>query len=522
MVQKAERRQNQWIWKRHISGGLRALIVALLVLMQIVFLIDLAWWLREATIYYYAIVEVASFLIILSLVNDNRSDAYKIGWITLVMILPLSGHLMYLLWGQTRQSAKEQKMLRGVQEDFWKNCDYSEEVLQGYEEKYPEQARLAKYLETRHFPMYRNNQVTYYAMGEDAFEAIFEDMKQAKRYIMVNFFIVAEGILFDRMREIMKRKAEEGVEVMLLYDDFGSMFRTSPQTLAEMRAEGIQIHVFNPIHRYTGKLYMNYRSHEKLIIVDGEVAYTGGINLADEYANLVNRFGVWKDTAVRLRGDVAWAVARSFLQMWNATVREEEPEKEYGRYKPDAIFAENETYCQFFTDGPVLEEQTAQYVYQQMVNGARRYLYVTTPYLILDQHMKQVFCYAAKSGVDVRIITPGVPDKKMVKLLTNYNYGPLLRAGVRIYEYEPGFIHSKVILNDDSVAIGTINMDYRSFYLHYEDAVVISDKKSVDTVKEDFLATIERSRLITYSMWEKRPYLWKLAQPFLNLYAVLL
>ncbi len=522
MARKDERRQNQWIWKGHISGGLRALIVALLVLMQVVFLIDLAWWLREATIYYYAIVEVASFLIILSLVNDNRSDAYKIGWITLVMILPISGHLMYLLWGQTRQSAKERKMFHGVQEQFRKSCDYREEVLRDYEEKYPEQARIAKYLETKHFPMCRNNQVTYYTMGEDAFEAMFDDMKQAKRYIMVNFFIVAEGILFDRMREIVKQKIEEGVEVMLLYDDFGSMFRTSPRTLEEMRAEGVQIHVFNPIHRYTGKLYMNYRSHEKIVVVDGEVAYTGGINLADEYANLVNRFGIWKDTAIRLRGNVAWTVTRSFLRMWNATLEAGEAEKVYDWYMSDAIFAENETYCQYFTDGPVLEEQTAQYVYQQMANGAKRYLYVTTPYLILDQHMKQVLCYAAKSGVDVRIITPGVPDKKMVKLLTNYNYGTLLRAGVRIYEYEPGFIHSKVILNDDSVVIGTINMDYRSFYLHYEDAVVVSDDKCVNTVREDFLATIERSRRITYSMWEKRPYLWKLVQPFLNLYAVLL
>ncbi len=521
MARGGERKQNRWIWKGRVSSILRALIVATLVAVQIFFLIDLAWWLREQTVYFYAIVEVAGLLIILRLVNDNRSDAYKIGWVTLVLILPLSGHLMYLLWGQTKWRQRDIQKLAPLHEEYLSHCDYRDGVPEEYEEQYPKQARLMRYLEAKHFPLYRNNQVTYYSMGEDAFEAIFEDMKLAKRYIFINFFIMAEGSLFDRMREILKQKLAEGVEVLLLYDDFGTMFRVPENTLQGLREDGIRIHVFNPIHKYTGKLYMNYRSHQKIVVIDGETAYTGGINLADEYANIVNRFGVWKDSAIRVRGDVAWSFGRSFLQMWNVTGTAEEA-KAFDAYMPNAMFPENKTYCQFFTDGPILEEQSAQYTYQQICESAGRCLYITTPYLILDQQIKQSLCYAAKSGVDVRIITPGIPDKKMVKLLTNYNYGPLLRAGVRIFEYTPGFIHSKVIMNERCACVSTINMDYRSFFLHYEDGVVVSDERCVETIQDDFLHTLEDSREITYSEWMKRPIIWRMIQPILNLYAVLL
>ncbi len=521
LVQRTEKRQNQWLWKGRVGGVLRAFTVVALVAVQVLFIFELANWLSEATVYYYAIVEIASFLIILSLVNDNRSDSYKIAWISLVMLMPVSGHIMYLLWGEKRQSRREKEQYNTVYREYLEHCELQEGMVEEYEKTYPTQARMARYLENRHFPLCRNNRVTYYPMGEDAFEAIFEDIAEARQYVFVNFFIVAEGRLFERMWELMRQKVQEGVEVLFLYDDFGTMFRTSEDTLEQMREQGIQIHVFNPIHSYVDKLYMNYRSHQKMVVIDGEIAYTGGINLADEYTNIIQRFGTWKDTAVRLRGEVAWHVAREFLQMWNATTKGDEP-KQYPEHKPNAIFAENATYCQFFIDGPTVEEQTAQYVYMQMIGSAKRRLYITTPYLILDQQMKQMLCYAAKSGIDVRIITPGIPDKKMVKILTNYNYGILLRAGVRIYEYQPGFIHSKVILNDDSVLVGTINMDYRSFYLHYEDAVVISEEKSVEAVKADFMATLEESKQITYSMWQKRPYLWKLIQPFLNLYATLM
>ncbi len=520
-MDRMRKKQNQWIWKGQISSVLRALIVAFLVLLQMVFLIDLAIWLREATIYYYTIVEVASFLIILSLVNDNRSEAYKIGWISLVLLLPLSGHLMYLLWGKSKLTKKQKVAFASAEAEFRVNCEFMEGMVEEYGREYAGQERLAKYLEARHFPLTKNNRATYYASGEEAFEAIFEEVGRAKRYVMISFYIVAEGRLFERMYELLKKKAADGIDVFFLYDDFGSMFRTTNRTWEQMESDGIHIRIFNPIHRYTSKLYMNYRSHQKLIIVDGEAAFTGGINLADEYANLIERFGVWKDAAVKVVGDAAWTFARYYLQMWKIA-GDETKDLDYEPYRPKTMFAENCTYCQFFADGPNHVDQCAEYVYQQIADTAKKTLYIMTPYLILEQKMKNALCFAAKAGIDVRIITPGVPDKKLVKLLTNYNYGELLRAGVRIYEYKPGFLHSKMIMNESCACVGTINMDYRSFYLHYEDGVVVSDEKFIESVREDFKRTLEQCEMVTYGVWLKRPYLWKMVQPLLNLYAVLL
>lgn len=515
------KKQNRWVWKVRISGLLRAVIVAILVLIQFLFILYLSVWLREKTIYYYTLVTVASYLVILSLVNDSRSVSYKVSWITIVLLLPVSGHVMYVLWGQSSSYGKISSEIRrrvGYGYDF---CEYSETTMSRYEELYRNQCRIAKYLESKHFPLYKNNQLSYYGMGEDAFEAIFEDLKQAKHYIFINFYIVAEGRLWERMHEILKDRLAQGVEIRFLYDDFGAMFRTSKYFRDELEEEGIQVRIFNPIHKYTSQLYMNYRSHQKLVIVDGEVAYTGGINLADEYANLIARFGVWKDSALRVRGEAAWGFAICFLQMWDAT----EPKtlfSDYLKYRPNAIFAENDTFCQVFTDGPAIRDNSAENVYHQMANTAQRLLYIATPYLIIDEKLRDALCFAARSGIDVRIITPGIPDKKMVKILTNYNYGSLLQSGVRIYEYTPGFLHSKIIMNEQSAVVGTINMDYRSFYLHYEDGAMVSDPAFLEAVAADFEKTFAESKEMTYADWLKRPLRWKIIQPLLNLGATLM
>ena len=358
-------------------------------------------------------------------------------------------------------------------------------------------------------------------MGEDVFEDMFQQIYYAKDFILMNFFIVAEGALWNKMHEVLLEKVKQGVRVLFLYDDFGAVLRTPKNFRESLEREGIWVGVFNPIHKYTEKLYMNYRSHQKILVIDGNVGYTGGINLADEYVNIVNRFGVWKDTAIRVEGDAVWGLTVTFLKMWE--VANETESIDYNLFRGKKNDIQSDVYCQVISDGPANNPNNPiETVYKQMINYATKYLYVTTPYLIIEDDMVQSLTTAASSGVDVRIITPYIPDKKNVKLLTNYNYGRLLEGGVKIYEYLPGFIHSKTILNEDCAIVGTINMDYRSFYLHYECGIWVCDQGMVQSMYKDFMATIEQCQEITYSMWKNRPLYIKMYQSILNLIATLL
>lgn len=507
--------------KSYLSGFLRVLLVALLVLVQFILIGFAPFVLRNATVYFYVILEVLSFIVILSLVNDNGSPSYKIAWITIVLLLPIAGHVMYVLWGKR---GSKQKLERDVLNRMKKGSTYlehDETVMREYEEMHPTKSRMSRYMAQSNFPLFKNNQIEYYSMGEEAFQAIFEELEKAERFVLIDFYIVAEGAIWDKLHAVLKRKIQEGVEVKFLYDDFGGAIRTGKDFRQNLVREGFEVEIFNPIHKYTGKLYMNYRSHQKILVVDGNVGFTGGFNIADEYANLVERFGVWKDNGIRLEGDAVWGLTVTFLQMWAVCSGGEEID--YDRYRPTKKFLPSDVYCHVISDGPANNpDNPIESVYNQMINLSKEILYITTPYLIIDDKMKDALTEAAKSGVDVRIITPYIPDKKYVKMVTNYNYGTLLKNGVRIYEYKPGFIHAKTILNEDCAVIGTINMDYRSFFLHYENGVWISDRRVVDTIKEDLLKTMAESVEITYEEWKRRPIGLRLIQPVLNLFSTLM
>ena len=349
---------------------------------------------------------------------------------------------------------------------------------------------------------------------------IFRALERAQEFIFIDFFIVAEGAIWDKIHDILKRKLEQGVEVKFLYDDFGAAIRTSKFFQRILEDEGMEVRVFNPVHKYTGELYMNYRSHQKILVVDGEVGFTGGFNLADEYANLIERFGTWKDTGVRLIGEAVWNLTVVFLQMWEASA-EEKGHVDYLKYKKIPEVS-GDTYCQVISDGPANNPNNPiESIYNQMITFSDEYLYITTPYLVIEDYMKQSLIEASHRGVDVRIVTPNIPDKKYAKLLTNYNYGTLLREGIRIYEYTPGFIHAKQILTENAAIVGTINMDYRSFYLHYENGVWMSGRSIQDVIREDFLSLFETGMEISYEEWLNRPRRWKMIQPILNLFSTL-
>jgi len=506
--------------KGYLSGFLRAALVGVLVLVQFAMVIYLSMLLREYTIYLYAIIQGLSIIVIIFLINDNRNSSYKISWICIIAAFPITGFIMFLLWGNRRARKLDkiilEKLKRGA--SFYK---FDPDILKRFEEQNPTKSRMARYLEYNSFPLFKNNKIDYYPMGEDAFEAIFAEIDKAQNFILLNFFIVGEGVLWQRMHELLLAKIRQGVKVMFLYDDFGGMLRTPKNFKKMLESEGFEVRVFNPIHKYTDKLYLNYRSHQKIIVIDGNVGFTGGMNLADEYVNLVDRFGVWKDNAVRVEGDAVWGLTVTFLQMWEVSGGGQP--LDYTKFAPTKSFEENDVYCHVISDGPANNPRNPiENIYKQMIYYAKKVLYITTPYLIIEDDMADALITAATSGIDVRIITPGIPDKKNVKILTNYNYGRLLENGVRIFEYTPGFIHAKTIITEDTAIVGTINMDYRSFYLNYECGVWISDEATVDIIKDDLIKTMEQCHEVSLEEWKNRPLLLKLYQMVLNLFSTLM
>lgn len=508
-------------FKSSLSGLYKGIVIGLLIAIQFALILLLPYLLRNITVYFYVLLEIASIIVILSLVNDNRSPSYKISWICICLALPVSGHVMFILWGNRKVNRKRESIYLSCMNRGKKELAKSTAVMDAYKKAYPYKSRLPRYLERMGFPLTKNNQLHYFPMGEDAFESLFEDLEKAKDYILIDFFIVAEGALWDKVHEILLRKLSQGVEVCFMYDDFGAMMRTEKDFAKKLREEGIQVRIFNPIHKYTDRLYMNYRSHQKIVVIDGVIGYTGGFNLADEYVNIIERFGTWKDNGIRVLGEAAWGLAVTFLQMWEIC----EPDKpvDYARYRKKQRYLENSCYCQAISDGPCYRNvNVIENAYLQLISYATDFIYITTPYLIIEENMRDALIVAAKSGVDVRIITPFIPDKKGVKLLTNYNYGILLKNGIRIYEYTPGFIHAKTIICEDSGIIGTINMDYRSFYLHYENGVYFSDKRTVHTIRRDLMEIFSEGKEFSYEEWRKRPLGMKIKQSVLNLFSTLM
>lgn len=506
--------------KNNFSGFLRAVVIGILILLQMLIILILPAMLRQYTTLFYFVLELLSFFVALGLTNANKNASFKVAWMAIALLLPISGHIMYYLWGRGNTQTRMIKKTEGQISKTYPYISFDAECEKDFYETHPEVSGISKYLKSFKMPLYRNNKAKYYSMGEDVFEDIFRDILEAKKFILINFFIVAEGALWDMLHEVLLKKVEEGVEVVFIYDDFGGMIRTDKHFSDRLNKEGIKTILFNPIHRYTDKLIMNYRTHQKIVVVDGNIGYTGGFNIADEYANLIERFGVWKDCGIRIEGDGVWGLTITFLQIWSMCRPNEDIA--YNKYRPSSVFEKNNCYMHAISDGPYRnEEYIIESTYKQIINSAKKYVYIMTPYLILEEHMRQILIEAVRREVDVRIITPKIPDKKKVYMITRYNYGQLLKGGVKIYEYTPGFIHSKVILSDNCAMVGTVNMDYRSFYLHFENAVWITENDIMADIYKDFIATFDISEEISYDAWLKRPLKDKLLQPVFNMFSTL-
>ncbi len=503
-----------------LSGFIRACILGLLVLLQFAIIIILPLLLREYSMLLYVLFEVSAVVGMFALTNDSRNMSYKFSWLCVILVFPISGFIMFSLWGRVgkRNKINVAMQKRMKQADRWLTQD--ESVAEEFNEHHPVSSRMSRYMTAEGMPLYKNNEVRYYSFGEEVFEDLLVDLERAKKFILVEFFIVAEGALWDKIHEILLRKIKEGVEVKFLYDDFGALFRTETNFASSLRAEGFEVEIFNPIHKYLSKLNMNFRDHHKIVVIDGNIGYTGGFNLADEYANLIERFGVWKDAGIRVRGDAVWGMTVTFMEMWAVCTKKQV--QDINLYRPTEEFPESNVYCHVLRDGPALGTSSfVGSVYKQMINYSGKKLYVMTPYLILEETMIRSLIEAKRRGVDVRVIIPAIPDKKHVKWMTEYYYGDLLKHGIRIFEYTPGFVHSKVIMSEHCAIVGSINMDYRSFYLHYENGVWVYDSEFLKKVEEDFKETMVVSREVFYEEWKRRPYRRKLAQHFLKVFSTL-
>ncbi len=476
----------------------RRVIVILLLVLQVVFWVHLVSSVSQISWLLSKGLTILSFLTALYIVSKKDKGAYKTTWLFLILSLPLFGGLLYLLFSfqnSTRRFAKNIHSVEGKAAPlFFLPGDDCSEAKNQLGCLFPQVRYLQDYTG---FPIYSNSAARYFSPGEKMLDALLPELKKAEKYIFLEFFIVQEGLMWDSILEILKEKTAQGVKVRLLYDDLGCFLLLPKDYPKKLKEIGIECAVFNPFRPLlTAK--QNNRDHRKIISIDGKVAFTGGINLADEYINTIDKHGHWKDSGVMVQGKAAWSFTLMFLEMWEICTGCNE---NYALFYPGHnTFREIQTdgFVQPYADSPMDTENVGEHVYLQILNQAQDYVYINTPYLIIDDSMVSALCLTAKRGVDVRIVTPHKWDKWFVHMTTRSYYRELIKAGVKIYEYTNGFIHSKTFVCDDRTAtVGTTNLDFRSLYLHFECGALLLDSSAVKEVKEDFLNTLEICQPIT-------------------------
>ncbi len=498
-------------------------IVAVLLLLQIAFYVLAFVTLRSSRYYdlFSGTLYLLSLLTVLWIVRDRSNPGYKVGWIIIVLLFQPFGWVAYLVLGGNRLSKYNQRKLKTmehmVRKSLGADCDRAG-ILARLEGE--DAGRMARYLEQAvSCPVYGNTGTKYYPLGDDCYEDLLCALRGARRYIFIEYFIIEEGQLWNSVLQVLAERAGAGVEIRVIYDDVGSIFTLPAGYPERLERMGIHCRVFNRMVPVLS-LRQNNRDHRKYMIVDGRVAFTGGINMADEYINVKPRFGHWKDNAIRLEGDAVWSMTVSFLSMWDFT---QEREEDLKGFLPAPAHAGSAGYVQPYHDCPWDNEPAGLTVYLSLIGRAKRYVYITTPYLVIDYSVTMALTTAAKSGVDVRIITPHIPDKKTVFEVTRSYYEELLEAGVRIYEYTPGFIHSKLFVVDDFYAtVGTVNLDYRSMFLHFENGVVLYGGPCVADMRADFLDTQEKSLEVTLEDCRRVPLPRRLLRTLLRVFAPLL
>ncbi len=504
--------------ERRISAALRLVLVALLLLLQIAIVVALTQVLRQKAYIAYAVLEIVAVFCVARIYIRPGSSSYKPGWIILIMLVPVVGLILYFLWNGNQVKKKLALKTMRMPPELPEVQESSDRAQAELARRWPRWAKLTEYLRRQDLPLFANTEMTYFPTGEEYLEDLLARLEKAQKFIFLEYYIASKGQIWDRICKVLAERAADGVEVNLILDDFGSMMTMPPEEIQALRQKGIWVQMFNPVHHYVNRLYFNYRDHRKIAVIDGDVAYTGGANLADEYANLIVRFGYWKDCGLRLEGEGAWGFTRQFMYLWLRMGGElRDP---WDSYRPCGGSSGSDL-CQPLVDGPDNNPvNTVEDTYQQLIGSANRYVWITTPYLAIDEPMIHTLSIAADSGVDVRLMLPGIPDHKFAYMVAQSYFGELLEHDVKIYTYTPGLLHAKSVVADGEVGfVGSVNMDYRSFQLHFECGALFSGS-AVAAVQEDMNRTMEKSRQVTMESWKKRKWYVKILGAVLRPFAM--
>ena len=462
-----------------------------------------------------------SIIIVFIIINNKSNPSYKIAWIVPVMIFPIFGGLFYLLYGGNKLSTREKLKMVIQNIEMTNSLKQDDEIIKKIGDKSIYAKNQSEYiLNYAKCPVYNNTETTYFKIGEEKFEALLRELKKAEKFIFLEYFIIQEGKMFNSILEILEEKAKQGVDVRLIYDDVGCIVTLPHNYKNTLEAKGIKCRVFNPIKPFFTRR-LNNRDHRKIVVIDGEVGFTGGINLADEYINEYEKHGYWKDAGIMLKGDAVWNLTVMFLSMWDYIDNKEE---DYIKFKPSKNkYYNSKGYVQPFDDSPLINEPIGETVYLNLINKAKDYIYINTPYLIIDNEMATALKIAAKSGVDIKIVTPYIPDKKFVHAVTKSYYESFIKDGIEIYEFTPGFMHAKTFVVDDEYGVvGSINLDFRSLYLHYECGVWLYKTESIKSMKDDYLETLKRCHKVTMEECKNTSSIRKVLRLIIRMFAPLL
>lgn len=474
----------------------RIITLVFMVLGELVLGVLLFNYLTSKFVFIEVFLHILAVIVVLNIIRTSKHLSSDITWIFLIILFPVPGTFVFLLTyfnlfiNRTFKSIvkEEKKAVTFLKQD--------DEVLEDLKNECIDYYQDFMFLKNSNFPIYYNNNFDYYSPGEKGFPVLLSELKKAKKYIFMEYFIIEEGLMFNSILEILKEKVKEGVECRVMYDDMGSL-NTLPKSYANiLESYGIKAVTFNKVTPILSTI-MNNRDHRKILIIDGKVAFSGGVNLADEYINKKVVHGKWLDNIIRIKGKAVDSMLVTFLTNWNALRHEDVDYKDFMVEHREKV---KDGFIVPYSETPLDFELTAQSVYMDILNRAKDYVYIMTPYLIIDEEMINCLIHTAKKGVDVKIIVPGVADKKIIHDIGESYYDQLIRGGVHIYEYKPGFVHAKVFVSDDiSSVVGTVNLDYRSLYLHFENAVLLYKSKKIMDIKKDFLNALDESMKIKHS-----------------------
>lgn len=524
---KNKDKSNQILLLKKSKGGImriifgRTGIVILLLLIQTLTLFFIFRFLESLIVYTVSTLLIFSIFMVVYVINSQHNTSVKLSWVTLIMLLPGFGGLLYIFIKEDIGHRAIKKRFKTIEEETQNDFVKDENLMKQLKSENKRLYNLNTYtLRTGGFPVYENTSTKYFPLGEDAFKEILIQLKKAEKFIFMEYFIVDEGYMWGEILKVLSDKVKEGVEVRFMYDgtcELSLLPHSYPKKLEKL---GIQCRVFAPIRPFLSTHY-NYRDHRKILIVDGRIAFTGGINLADEYINRKEVYGHWKDTAIMIQGQAVESFTLMFLQMWNIKKGKRSYINEF--YKSQPLEKKEKGYVLPFGDSPLDNDKVGQMVYMDIINQAKDYVYIMTPYLILDGEMVTSLQFAAQRGIDVKIIMPHIPDKKIVFAQSRSHYKELIKAGVKIYEYTSGFMHAKVFLSDDIKAVvGTINLDYRSLYHHFECGLYMEEVSALLDIKSDFISTFEQSQRVTLDDIKKYNIFMTLIGKVLKLFAPLM